>query len=79
MDKIEKALRKLSAKEKLEIKGILMRLSLGNTKAMDVKKLKGREDIFRVRKGNVRILYRVENKKIFILSIDRRREDTYKL
>lgn len=76
MDKIEKALRKLSAKEKLEIKGILMRLSLGNTKAMDVKKLKGREDIFRVRKGNVRILYRVENKKIFILSIDRRREDT---
>ncbi|MDO8555279.1 MAG: type II toxin-antitoxin system RelE/ParE family toxin [bacterium] len=69
MDKIGKA-----------VKQILEKLSFGKIDGLDIKKLKGREDIFRIRKGNVRIIYQIiENNKIFILAIERRREDTYKL
>lgn len=78
MDKIEKALKKLSAKEQAQIKQILSRLNSGKLDGLDVKKLKGRDDIFRARKGDLRIIYRFENRNIFILSIDRRNEGTYK-
>jgi len=44
----------------------------------NIKKLKGREDIFRVRKGNLRIIYRIEKEEIFILTVERRSEKTYR-
>lgn len=78
MDKIEKALRTLSVKERQRVKEILEQLGSGGAKNLDIKKLKGREDIFRVRKGTLRILYRLDDKKrIFLLAIERRKEDTY--
>ena len=78
MDKIEKALKKLSAKERLQIKHIFTKLNSGKFEGLNIKKLKGREDVFRVRRGDLRIIYRVGGRDIFILSIDRRRQDTYK-
>lgn len=35
------------------------------------------EDIYRIRCGNYRVIYSVENKKIYILCIKRRNENTY--
>lgn len=79
MDKIEKALRKLNAKERETVKSILDKLEKGNLSRFNIQKLKGREDIFRIRKGDIRIIYRkIEVKNIFILSIERRSEKTYK-
>lgn len=42
------------------------------------KSLKGRKDIFRVRKGDVRIIYRIQKGEVFILAIERRSEKTYR-
>lgn len=78
MDKIEKALKKLSTKEQTQIKQILNRLHAGKLENLDVKKLKGRDDIFRVRKGDLRIIYRLQDRSMFILSINRRHESTFK-
>ena len=78
MDKIEKALQKFSTHERLEVKDVLLKLQFGSFKELHVKKLKGRENIFRIRKGNIRIIYHSEKDRIFILSISRRKEDTYK-
>jgi len=78
MDKITKALRKLTLKERERIKQILRQLNSRNINGLDVKKLKGREDIFRLRKGDIRIIYRLAEKEIFILAIERRNEKTYK-
>lgn len=79
MDKIEKALQKLTEKERGRVKEVLTCLSSGKTEGLDIKKLKGREDIFRIRKSDIRIIYRlVAGGKIFILAIERRREDTYR-
>lgn len=79
MDKIEKALSSLSEKERAWVKTILHQLATGDFLGLAVRKLKGREDIFRVSKGNFRVIYRKDaGGKIYILAIRRRKEDTYK-
>jgi mRNA-degrading endonuclease RelE of RelBE toxin-antitoxin system len=79
MDKIQKALARLLDKEKKQVKIILEKLSFGKIDGLDVKKLKGREDIYRVRKGKIRIIYRQNEKNINILAIERRSDNTYDL
>ena len=78
MDKIAKALGKLSAQEKIWVKEIITKIKAGKTESLNVKKLKGREDIFRARKGKIRLIYRKESKKDFyLLAISRRDDHTY--
>ena len=79
MDTIQKALKKLTAKEREYVKEVLVKLGSGKTQGMDIKKLQGRDDIFRARKGDVRIVYRKQGTAIFILLIERRSEKTYNL
>ena len=79
MDRIEKAIAILTPKERKVITNILQRLQSGETRGLDIKKLKGRDDIFRVRKGALRIIYRAQNDAISLLAIERRKENTYKL
>lgn len=79
MDQIEKALKKLSGDDRKRIKKIMQLLKEGKTDNLDIKKLKGRDDIFRVRSGNNRVLYRFDNNGEYqILTIERRNEHTYK-
>ena len=78
MDKIKKALARLRETERAEIRRILDALARGDTKGLDIKKLKGRDDIFRVRKGALRVIYRAVAGKVFILAIERRSEKTYR-
>ena len=80
MDKISKALEKLSAKERASVKKILFLISAGNFQRLHIKKLRGIKDIFRVRKGKIRIIYRLgKGKNIFVLAIERRSERTYRM
>jgi len=78
MDKIRKALNKLSPKEKQKFKEILVQIKTGNFQDLDLKKLKGRNDIFRVRKSNMRIIFRKTFDYIKILTLERRSSKTYK-
>ena len=78
MDKIRKVLKLLNSKEKLIIKNILTQIISGSFKDLDIKKLKDYENIFRVRKGKIRIIFIKKDKQIKILSIERRSDKTYK-
>jgi mRNA-degrading endonuclease RelE of RelBE toxin-antitoxin system len=79
MDQIDKALRKLSAEDRKRIKSILLQLKSGDFRRLDIKKLKGRGNIYRVRSGDFRIIYRLgEDKNIFALTIERRSKTTYR-
>lgn len=78
MDKLEKALRKLTEFERKTVEELLKKLHSGTVQGLNVKKLKGHSNIFRVRKGNLRIIYRVTEGDISLLTIDRRSEKTYK-
>jgi mRNA-degrading endonuclease RelE of RelBE toxin-antitoxin system len=77
MDAIEKALKKFNAKERERLKELLEKLARGALQGLDIKKLQGRDDIFRVRKGDIRIVYRKVGSAISILLIERRSEQTY--
>ena len=77
MDAIEKALKKLSERERRWVKDVLARIPAGKARGLDIKKLKGRDDIFRVRKGDIRIIYRKSGDAIYLLSIGRKKEQTY--
>ena len=79
MDKGDKALKRLTPKEKERIKNVIKALQSGRFDSLDVKKLKGMEDIFRVRSGDLRIIYQIRNSRIFILKLGRRKEGTYKI
>ncbi|MCH8986948.1 hypothetical protein IIA94_02160 [Patescibacteria group bacterium] len=78
MDRIAKTLKRLNPKERKLVKEILYKIKKENFEGLQVKKLKKRNDIFRVRKGDLRILYRKEKDKISILAIERKSENTYK-
>ena len=77
MDAIAKALKKMNADERGWVKEILGKLVIERTQGLDIKKLQGRDDIFRVRKGDIRIVYRKTAGDISILLIERRSEKTY--
>ncbi|MFA6135765.1 MAG: hypothetical protein WC705_00120 [Candidatus Paceibacterota bacterium] len=78
MDKIEKALSKLSPKERNWVSVLLGLILQNKLTGIDIKKLKGREDVFRAKKGKIRIIFRVKDKEIYILAIERRTDTTYK-
>ena len=78
MDKVDKVLKKLVPKEKERIKNIIKALQSGRFDNLDIKKLKGREDIFRIRSGNLRIIYQIRDGEVFILKLGYKQEDTYK-
>lgn len=78
MDKIEKLLAKLSNKERKKIKETLVKLQKGTAAGLDIKKLKNRTDVFRIRIGDLRVIYRTEKEQLVILAVSRRNENTYK-
>jgi len=78
MDKISKALKKFSDKERKWVKEILRKLKESKVEGLETKKLKDRDDIYRVRKGNIRIIYRIRNKRVTLFAAERRSDNTYK-
>ncbi len=78
MDKIIKALNKLTKQERVVAKAILIKLNKQQLLGLDIKKLKGHSDIYRIRKGKLRIIYKQSENTISILTIERRTEKTYK-
>jgi len=78
MPSLKKFLSRFSEEEKRALEPLIAAVVSLNWRNLDVKKLKGYHNVFRVRKGNIRIIFSKDKKEIFIISIDRRREDTYK-
>ncbi len=78
MDNLSKLLKKLSASEREHLEEILTLLISGDTSSLNIKKLKGVDDVYRARVGDVRIIFQKQGKEILILEVSRRSESTYK-
>ena len=78
MDKIDKALNRLNKKERVKFKKLLLQIESGNLHGLDLKRLKGRDDVFRIRRGNMRIIFSKTDNNIKILSLERRNSKTYR-
>jgi len=76
-DQIEKVLNKLSEKEKAKLKQIIDLIRLGRLDGLDLKKLKGRKDVYRVRKGDMRVIFIKKDFDTYILAVERRTDTTY--
>lgn len=79
MDKLVKVLKKLSAKEKKGLQIILKKIKSDDFANLNLKKLKGKDNIFRVRKGKIRVIFMKRDGSISILAIERRSDNTYNI
>lgn len=77
MDKIKKFLRKLTFQEQLEIDLVIEMIVSDKVDDLDVKRLQGYWDIFRVRKGNFRVIFKKTSEGNRILEVTRRNDNTY--
>jgi mRNA-degrading endonuclease RelE of RelBE toxin-antitoxin system len=77
MDKLAKALAKMSDADRHKIKVLLTRISKRDFSGLDFKKLSGRDDIYRVRQGDWRIIFRLVADDLYILTVERRSDNTY--
>ena len=78
MDYIKKVIDKFPDRDRKRVKVALRKLYLGEVATLDIKKLKGRKDIFRIRVGNIRVIYQQKDGVIIILTISRRSDTTYR-
>lgn len=79
MGNLDKQLKKFSKNEREKIARLIERIIDRNLAGLDCKRLRGLKNLFRVRKGRIRIIFELEsNKEPNIISIERRCEDTYK-
>ncbi len=74
---IEKFLTKITEKEKEVLNTISEKIKTNDFSGLQLKKLAGYNDIFRVRKGKFRIIFQVTKTSTKILSIEKRSDTTY--
>lgn len=79
MHKIDKFLLKLDRKNRDLIELLIKKIKKEEIGDLDYKKLKGFNNIFRVRKRKFRIIYQKIKEEIKILVVDKKNDDIYKL
>jgi len=73
----EKQIKKLSGEERLRVVGAISRLA-DETHPRGCRKLRGYDDIFRVRVGRFRILYSVDSGRLLVIILKvGQRKDVY--
>ncbi|MDP3731334.1 MAG: type II toxin-antitoxin system RelE/ParE family toxin [bacterium] len=81
MPTLSKLLSKFSIDQRAILIALIEKILTLNWHGLDIKKLQGHGDVFRLRKGKIRIIFiKDKNKKIIrIIDIGYRNEKTYKL
>ncbi len=78
VDRIQKVLAKLTEKERQQVRVIVQQIVDNDISGLDIKKIKGASSVYRVRKGDIRIVFFKTAQSIQILQIERRNEKTYR-
>jgi mRNA-degrading endonuclease RelE of RelBE toxin-antitoxin system len=79
MDRLAKELQKLSKKELERVLIVLQKLQLGQVDSLQVKSLKGRDEVYRARVGRFRVVYSVSKEgTLNVLAVRKRDEKTYR-
>ncbi len=77
--KVEKFLRKLDYNARAELDAILSRITTGDFIGLDIKKLGGVDNRYRIRKGAIRIQFSLDEKRCAVnLDIQWRSDTTYR-
>ena len=76
-DKVTKEIAKFTKKEKEILKELLVKIKSQNFEGLNKRKVTNTE-LWRVKKGQIRIQFTVNDNKVLIEKISRRSEKTYK-
>lgn len=76
MDKIEKILQKMTEKEREALLMVFLQIKNDHTKVPGIIKLTSHKDLFRVRVGNYRIIFRIYKDTYEVIRISKRNEHT---
>ncbi len=78
MNDISKFIRSIPTREQIRIEEVISKIKSGDISGLDIKKLRGYSDMFRVRIGNYRIICRHNEQYGFIVvKVTRRNDTTY--
>ena len=78
MNDIGKFIHRLDRKEREKALETIELIENGKFDSLDIKKLKGAKNKYRVRKGKLRIMYEMENNGSFhVIEVTRRGDNTY--
>ncbi|MDO8618170.1 MAG: hypothetical protein Q7N87_04795 [Candidatus Uhrbacteria bacterium] len=76
---MRKILKQLPPKQHVQLLEAIQRIMADHLIGLDVKKLQGRNDLYRVRKGLFRIIFRkILNGENAIIAVERRSDTTYR-
>jgi len=78
MDKITKFLSRLTQKERERVTGALIDIIKGELSSYNRKKMKGYANLYRIRVGDIRIVYMELDGERRIVLVDRRNDNTYR-
>jgi mRNA-degrading endonuclease RelE of RelBE toxin-antitoxin system len=78
VDRLTKSLRRLARKDRRMADQLVSKLIDGDFGHLKIKKLRGIDNVFRARKGRVRVVYRLYGRRVIILDVDLRSDTTYK-
>lgn len=79
MPTLSKLLSKFNLEDRKILESAITKIISRNWRNLDIKKLKGYQDIFRFRRGKLRTIFVKNGKNIRIINIERRKETTYKI
>ncbi len=79
MPALKKLLSKFSKEDREILESLIEKIISLNWRGLDIKKLQGYDDVFRLRKGKIRIIFTKDKTEISIINIERRSDKTYKL
>jgi len=60
------------------LKKVINNILVGDIKNLDIKKLKGHGNIFRVRIGDIRVVFKKDSESTKLIFVGRRNDVTYK-
>lgn len=78
MDKIQKALAKLSKEHRNIFDALMVKLMARDFLGLDMAKMKGYKDVFRIKHGRLRVIFKINRQGLFILEVGLRSEKTYR-
>ncbi len=78
MNKLQKAIAKLPKEHKATFGLLMVRLLARDFLGLNITKLKGQKDIYRLRHGKLRIIFQIRNDELLVLQLGLRSEKTYR-
>lgn len=78
MPALKKLLSRFNREDRIILENLIEKIISLNWRGLNIKKLQGYDDIFRLRKGKNRIIFYKRKVGISIINIERRNEKTYR-